>query len=181
MIRINLLPYREQQKKAHILRQLVVGVSVVALFSIILILLYFHVLGGVTVLEADVEAAHARLNALTKVTGNLQQFQSDKEILQKKIEIIRNLERDRDYSVHIMDEFASLISPKTEWLTGITKEGGTIRVQGLAANNPAIAQFMKRLETSPYIGIVDLVSSRQTTVSGVKLMEFVLLCTEERT
>jgi len=180
MIRINLLPYREQQKKAHILRQLVVGVSILALLSIILIFLHLHVRRGVSVLEADVEAAHARLNALTKVTGNLQQFQVDKEILQKKIGIIQNLERDRDYSVHVMDEFASRISPKTEWLTGITKQGGTIRIQGVAANNPAIAQFMKRLEESPYIGTVDLVSSRQTTVSGAKLMEFVLLCTEER-
>ncbi len=180
MIRINLLPYREEQKKANIQRQVIVGVTIVALFFIVVVVFHLDIGRDVALLDAEVKSASARLNALTGVTGNLERFQRDKETLQKKIGVIQNLERDRNDSVHIMDELASRISPQTEWLMTVTKKEGTIRIQGVASNNPAIAQFMKRLEASPYIETVDLVSSRQTTVSGAKLMEFVLLCTQKR-
>jgi len=65
---------------------------------------------------------------------------------------------------------------RQEWLTVVRKKDSVLSVKGLAVNNPAIAQFMKVLEGSPYIGMVDLISSRQITVSGIKMMEFELLC-----
>lgn len=180
MIRINLLPYREEKKKASAQRQMVIGVASLGLFFLLLILLYLHVNMGVAGLEVEVESARVRLNELTTVTGNLEKFKTDKETLERKIGIIKDLERGRDYSVHIMDELASRILPQSEWLTSITQKSGKLRVEGVAVNNPAIAQFMKRLEDSPYIGTVDLIASRQATVSGVRLMGFVLLCSAEK-
>lgn len=179
MIRINLLPYREE-KKTSIQRQAVTGVLALCLFVLLLITFHLHIRQGTTALNTEVDSARARLSALTGVTGHLEQFQQNKELLQKKIGIIQNLERDRNYSVHIMDELASRISPQREWLTSITKEGDTLRIEGVAIDNPAIAHFMKRLEESPYIGTVDLVSSKQRTIAGAKLMGFVLLCTAEK-
>ncbi len=180
MIRINLLPYREEQKKAGVQRQIVIGGISLGLFFLLLILLHLHASMGVAGLEAEIGSARARLNVLTKETGNLEEFKADKEILGKKIGIIKDLEGDRTYSVHIMDELASRISPQSEWLTSISKKGSELRVEGVAVSNPAIAQFMKRLEDSPYIGTVDLIASKQTTISGVKLMGFVLLCEAEK-
>ncbi|MDD5724428.1 MAG: PilN domain-containing protein [Syntrophales bacterium] len=180
MIRINLLPYREEKKKASAHRQIVIGGASLGLFFLLLILLHLHMSMGVAGLEAEVGAARVRLDALTKMTGDLEKFKADKETLEKKIGIIKDLEMDRTSSVHIMDELASRISPQTEWLTSITQTGNGLRVEGVAISNPAIAQFMKRLEDSPYIGTVDLVASKQTPISGVKLMGFVLLCSAEK-
>lgn len=180
MIRINLLPYREEKKKASAQRQMVIGAVSLALFLLLLTLFHLRISRGVAELEAEVEAARSRLTALTAVTGNLEKFKADKETLERKIGIIQDLEKDRGHAARIMDELASRISPQTEWLTGITKKGAKLRVEGVAVNNPAIAQFMRRLENSPYIGTVDLIASRQTTVSGVRLMGFVLLCSAEK-
>ena len=180
MIKINLLPHHEEKKKASIQRQIVVGLVSLGAFCLLLVLLHIHLGMGVARLEAEVTSARARLDALTAVTGDLEKLKADKTMLEKKIGIIRDLEKDRSYSVHIMDELASRISPQSEWLTRMAKKDHDLRVEGVAVNNSAIAQFMKRLEDSPYIGTVDLVASKQTTVSGVKLMEFVLLCTTEK-
>lgn len=179
MIRINLLPYREEKKKASAQRQIIIGVVSVSLLFFILILLHLRTSADVARLEGEVEAARARLSALSRVTGDLEQVKTDKETLEKKIRIIKDLERGRTDSVHIMDELASRISPQTEWLTGVTKKGSRLRVEGVAVDNPAVAQFMKRLEASPYIGTVDLIASKQATIAGAKLMEFVLLCAAE--
>jgi type IV pilus assembly protein PilN len=180
MIRINLLPFREEKKKATVQRHILAGAVSLGLFLLILIGFHLFMVMGVSKLEAEVESARARLTALTKVTGDLEKFKADKEILKKKIGIITDLERGRSDAVHLLDELASRISPRTEWLTGVARNGATLRVEGMAVNNPAIAQFMKRLEESPYIGTVDLIASKQTTVSGVKLMGFVLMCTTEK-
>ena len=180
MIKINLLPYHEEKKKAGTKRQLLIGLVSFGVFLLLVTFLQIYMVTSVARLETEVQSARARLDALTKVAGNLEKFKSDKEMLEKKIGIIEDLERDRSYPVHIMDELASRISPQSEWLTSVAKKDNNLRVEGVAVNNPAIAQFMKRLEDSPYIKTVDLISSKQTTVSRVKLMEFVLLCTAEK-
>lgn len=180
MIKINLLPYHEEEKRAGTKRQVFIGLVSLGVFLLLVTFLQTYVVMGGAKLETEVQSARARLDVLTKVAGDLEKFKSDKEMLEKKIGIIEDLERDRSYPVHIMDELASRISPQHEWLTSIAKKDNNLRVEGVAVNNPAIAQFMKRLENSPYIKTVDLISSKQATVSRVKLMEFVLLCTAEK-
>jgi len=176
MIRINLLPYREEQKKAGTRRLILVGLGFFGVFFLLAIFLHIYMVISVGKLQTEVKAARTQVNALKKVTGNLEKFKSDKRILEKKIGVIESLEKGRSYPVHLMDELASRISPRQEWLTVVRKKDSVLSVKGLAVNNPAIAQFMKVLEGSPYIGMVDLISSRQITVSGIKMMEFELLC-----
>ena len=180
MTRINLLPYREEKKKASAKRQLLIGLVSFGTFFLVIVSLHVYVIMGVAKLETKVKSARIQLDALTKVTGNLEKFKADKKILEKKIGVIKDLEKNKAYPVHIMDELASRISPDSEWLTSVTEKDTSLRVKGVAVNNPAIAQFMKRLEESPYIKTVDLISSKQTVISGVKLMGFVLLCTAEK-
>ena len=180
MTRINLLPYREEKKKASAKRQVLIGLVSFGILFLVIVSLHVYVIMGVAKLETKVKSARIQLDALTKVTGNLEKFKADKEILEKKIGVIKDLEKNRAYPVHIMDELASRISPQSEWLTSVAKKDNNLLLEGVAVNNPAIAQFMKRLEESPYIKTVDLISSKQAVISGVKLMGFVLLCTAEK-
>ncbi len=180
MIKINLLPYREEKKRAGTKRELFIWLFSFGGIILLIAVLHVYLCMGVARLETEVQSARVKLDALAKEAGNLEKFKSDKEMLEKKIGIITDLEKGRDYPVHIMDEIASRIFPQHEWLTAIAKKENNLRVEGIAVNNPAIAQFMKNLEESPYIRTVDLVSSKQTTISGAKLMEFVLLCTAEK-
>lgn len=180
MIKINLLPYREEKEKAGTKRQVFIGLVSFGVFLLLVISLHIYVVMSVAKLETNVQSARTQLDALTKVTGNLEKFKADKAILEKKIGVIKDLEKNRSYPVHIMDELASRISPQREWVTSLAQKDNNLRVEGVAVNNPAIAQFMKRLEDSPYIQTVDLISSKQTIISGVKLMGFVLLCTAEK-
>ncbi|HPQ43293.1 MAG TPA: PilN domain-containing protein [Syntrophales bacterium] len=179
MIKINLLPYREEKAKAGTKRQLIIGLLSFGAFLLVLIALHIFMIMDVEKLETEVQSARTRLDSLTKVTGDLEKFKADKALLEKKIGIIESLEKNRTFPVHIMDELASRISPQREWITSFAQKDTNLRVEGIAVNNPAIAQFMKELEDSPYIQTVDLISSKQTIISGVKLMGFVLLCTAE--
>ena len=174
MIRINLLPYREEKRKADIKRQVVVIASVFLLFFIIVISLQLFMTLSVKRLEAEVKSGEERLAILTRITGDLDKFKKDKEILEKKIAIIENLEQGRSLPVHILDEFTERIPVGKVWLVTIRKSTDGLLVEGVAIDNPAIALFMMQLEKSSYFENVDLISSEQTSVSNVKLMTFTL-------
>ncbi len=179
MVKINLLPYREEKEKANAKRQIVVALTCSGIFFFFIISIHIYISMGMGRLETEVASSRARLTELTSITGNLDEFKLDKERLERKIGIIESLEKGRDYSVHIVDEIASRISPKKEWLTSLNKSEGGLRIEGIALDNPAIAKLMQDLEASPYIGTVDLIASKQITISGVKVKAFNMLCSME--
>ena len=143
MIRVNLLPYWEEKKKANIKRQiLIASVSFASLF-VIIVSIHLYMITSIGTLEDKVGDARLRLKQLTKITGDINKFKRDKEIVQKKLKIITDLEQNRMDPVYLMDTFASK-TPKGEiWLTALVETGEKLRVEGVALNNPAIAQFMK--------------------------------------
>ncbi len=60
------------------------------------------------------------------------------------------------------------------WLERLVQSANSMTLSGVAMNNESIAEFMRNLESSPYIikGTVNLTHSRQTLISNMKLREF---------
>lgn len=180
MIKINLLPYREERKKADTQRQIVVATGVCLIFFLIAALFQFVVTLSIGSYERDVKASEQQLAILVKITGDIDKFKKDKETLEKKIAVIDNLEIGRTLPVHILEELSANVPVGKVWIMAFKKIEDKITIEGVALDNPAIAQFMRQLEQSSYLESVDLISSEQTTISDVKLMNFTLSCVVER-
>jgi Tfp pilus assembly protein PilN len=88
MIRINLLPYREMRRKAEIRRQITVVVSSVLIFFFIIGSLQLYMSLSIRNLEREVKAAEEKLKVLVALTGDIDKFRQDKELMEKKIAII---------------------------------------------------------------------------------------------
>ncbi len=177
MIKINLLPYKEERKKAAIVQQIVVLSASLIIFILIIGTTHFYMTMTLNRLETDVESAQTKLEKLSKITGDLEKFKKDKALVEKKIAIIQSLEKERSGPVRLLDDFATRIPKGRIWLITIEKVGANLVVEGMAKDNPTIALFMKKLEESPHIRTVDLVSSKQEPIADVKLMHFKLSCT----
>jgi hypothetical protein len=52
----------------------------------------------------------------------------------------------------------------------------SLSLEGKARNTITVAVFMKSLESLPFISSVDLVSSKQEELSGLKIQTFKLNC-----
>jgi type IV pilus assembly protein PilN len=180
MIRVNLLPYWEEKKKADIKRQIIIASVAFAALFVIIASVHMYMVTSVNSLKDKVEEAQLRLQQLTKITGDIDKFKKDKDVVQKKLKIITDLEQSRMYPVHLMDTFAADVPEGRIWLTSLQETGSILMVEGVALNNPAIAEFMKILETSGTIRSVDLVSAKQVIISDVKLTSFVLSCRLKR-
>lgn len=180
MIRINLLPYREREKKEDITRQIVIIVITLAVFLLVIGSLQLYLSISVSNLEKNIKLQEERLVDLTKTIGDIEQYKLNKSTLERKLAIINNLEENRLAPVMMLDELSMLIPVKDVWLDKIAEKGSEITLEGMARNNIEVAHFMKNLSGANFVKTVDLLSTREREVSGMKLQQFVISCVKKR-
>jgi type IV pilus assembly protein PilN len=176
MIRINLLPYHEIERKETQSRQIFILAGSFLLYLLILAAVQISLWGSISGIEQDLKTKEARLVVLNTIIGEVDQFKKEKLILEKKLSIINDLEKNRTYPVRMLADIASQVPVKDVWLDRLTQNAGSLLIEGKGRDNFAIVRFMKNLEGSMYIKSVDLVSSKQSEISGIKLQQFNLSC-----
>ncbi|HOF05423.1 MAG TPA: PilN domain-containing protein [Syntrophales bacterium] len=176
MIRINLLPYHEKAKKESQAKQIIIIAGSLIIFLLIVGAVHFWITVSVSSLEKEVKAKEERIVVLKKIIGEVEQIRNEKRVLERKLGVIQNLEKSRDYPVRLFADVASQVPTKDVWLEKLTQSGQSLAVEGRARDNFAVVRFIKNMEVSMYIQSVELVSSKQTEVSGMKLQQFVLSC-----
>lgn len=174
MIQINLLP-RHAKKRRISVRQIFLGY----LASIALVLIIIGIVWLLQKREIDGLRAH-----LARVEGEVRQYAKyeamhkevtqKKQLIDKKREIIMSLQRDRDTLMRLMALISAEIPPEKIWLERLTQSANSMTLNGVALSNESIAEFMRNLESSPYVvkGTVNLTHSRQTLIAAKKLREF---------
>lgn len=180
MIKINLLPYREKEKKENLQRQIIILSGTLVLFFLIVVAVQLYFSMSISGLETKIQEAETRLVALNKKVGDLEGFKRDKREIEQKLKVIGSLEGNRLFPVRMFDEINRLIPAADIWLEKVSETGQELRVEGMARDNGTVARFMKSLETAGFIQSVDLVVSREKEISGAKLQQFILTCAIKR-
>lgn len=147
MAYINLLPWREEALKA---KQkdffiILVAAGVFAFALVFSVNLYF---------QARVDGQLAR-NAFLKNEIQLLDIQiaeiktlNDKKAeLQKRIDVVEQLQRSRNVGTQVLDEIATII-PNGIYITQIDKKGNTIQITGKSESNNHLANMIRAIELS---------------------------------
>ncbi len=176
MIKINLLPYREKEKKENIARQVsIIGGSFIILI-LLLMFIQFKLYSSVINLEGQVKESEAKLVDLNKKIGDLDKFKQYKNELEQKLGVIKTLEENRLAPVKMLDDIASMVPSKNIWLVKITQKDDQLTIEGVGKDNIVVADFMKTVEKFEPIKSVDLGSSKKTEISGITLQQFNFSC-----
>jgi type IV pilus assembly protein PilN len=177
IVRINLLPHREQKRQAR-QRQFVslaASLSVLALAVIALV----HV-----VLVTRIENQQSR-NALlkteiVKLDEQIKEIDRLREQIQAVIarkQIVETLQANRSEAVHLIDQLVRQL-PDGVYLTSIKQVGPKVQLVGYAQSNARVSTLMRNVESSPWIGQPELVEIRLVpapgSTSGQKLSQFTL-------
>ncbi len=110
---------------------------------------------------------------LQDVATLLVQIEEQKNLLERKINLINSLTSHQHVAVNIMDEL-SLNIPDWVWLVEASYDRDEIRLKGKALSNTLIADYIFSLENSPSFANVNLISSTQQRTGGDEYMEFSL-------
>jgi len=169
MIRINLV--RGKRKKR---REINVDFAYLIVPALVLAgTFYFHttVTGKIDRLNADIQKANADIERLKREIGEVEKFKVRKAELQKKVDIISNLQAGRVGPVRYFEAISAAI-PEKCWIDQLTIQSDKVTLSGVALNNHTIANFMTALGQSGRFRDVVLGSAERTTVMSTKLVKF---------
>src|SRR5687767_10138134 len=171
MPRINLLPWRDEERKERKLKFMVAlgGAAVAACLTVFV---------GYLLMDSMVsaqEARNARLAAeiaiLDKQIEKINSLEAEKRRFIARMEVIEKLQRSRPEIVHIFDEIAKQI-PDGVYLTAITQTGTRLKFEGVAQSSTRVSNFMRNIEASSYLKNPDLelVETKKDNVVGASFV-----------
>lgn len=177
MIQVNLLPVRRRKKKENV-RQLV-SIYFLCVFLALSIMGYMwnSQRGQIESIERRLSQLQQEVAQYAKYEVMLKDLKNKKDIVDKKIVIIRDLQRDRDTVPRMLALISAELPADKMWFEKFALTSNGITLDGVALSNEAIAEFMRNLESSPYVekGSVNLTHSRQVLMSDMKLREFQMM------
>jgi Tfp pilus assembly protein PilN len=115
----------------------------------------------------------ARLEQLKTEVDN---FEKQKAVLQQRINVIEDLQRNRTGGQELMEAIASTVSrTDTLWLTSVERKGDNLTIVGSAGSINAIANYITQLKRSGYFQSVEIKESHQDDSNkGVQIFVFSL-------
>jgi type IV pilus assembly protein PilN len=177
MIKINLLPVREERRRLGARQQLILFALVVVLVAIGLFYWHQATAGQIEQKKSEIAQMDADIARLSKVVAEVEKFKRDKKTLEGKLDVIGKLQKDRKIAVHYLDELSRAL-PERVWIEYYDEAGGVITVRGKAVNPDDVPAFMRNLSASPYFSDVELDVTTQTEVlvgkDTVKVSDFTI-------
>jgi type IV pilus assembly protein PilN len=156
MIRINLLPFRLARKRENIRQQ----VSIFLLSMILLIVgLTWYTLGidrRIEKKQNELERIDAEISVYRKKANQVTEIQKRLKILEDKLKIIESLQSRRDEQLRLLEDLQARIVSGKMWIESVQADEKSVKLTGIAFDNPTIADFMKQLESSDLFREVDL-------------------------
>ncbi|MFO0594179.1 MAG: PilN domain-containing protein [Myxococcaceae bacterium] len=145
MIRINLLPVRQVQKR-EAGRQFIVmmvGALIIAVAGNAYGFIWLD--GKREVAQRRLDDTTARIAQLDKVIGEVKDLDKRKEEVEKKLAELEKLLTERKGPVKMLDALQSAI-PKKAWISAFTEKGGAASMSGAAESYDDVSEFMRALK-----------------------------------
>ncbi|MBZ5661308.1 MAG: PilN domain-containing protein [Acidobacteriia bacterium] len=99
---------------------------------------------------------------LEQLKVQVENFEKQKAILQQRISVIEQLQRNRTGGQELLDAIANTVSrTDTLWLTSVDRKGDALTINGSAGSINAVANYITQLKRSGYFQNVEIKESHQ--------------------
>lgn len=146
MIRINLLPVRQVQKREQGRQYLVVlaGITVMALIGNGY--WYYWMEEKRAAAQRRLDDTNSRIAQLEKVIGEVTNLNKRKKEVEEKLAVLDKLRKQRAGPVKLLDALATAM-PKKVWVTEFDEKGGAVKMQGNAESFEDVSELMRGLNS----------------------------------
>ena len=158
MAHVNLLPWRAERRKlrerefyGQLGGAFVAGLGFVLLWAIWMSARIDNQNDRNAILQGEIKQLDVKID-------KIKDLEKVREHLLARKQIIEQLQSDRSKMVHLFDELVKTI-PSSVRLTSLKQAGDTMSLDGVAQSNASVAEYMRNIEVSPWMGHVDLRST----------------------
>ena len=150
MPRINLLPWREDERKERkIAFTVALGVSTLAA-AVVTFGVYLMFGSMIDGQERRNEQLRAEIKKLDQQIEEINNLETAKQKFIARMEIIEKLQRSRPEIVHVFDEIVRTL-PDGVYLTGVKQTDKKFKFEGVAQSSTRVSSFMRNIDGSDWL------------------------------
>lgn len=165
MIRINLLPHREEKRKAR-RQQFYAFLGLVTTAAVVIWFLGFTAINRyITVQESKNAFIEKEINDLKKQIEEISKLKEETDALLKRKQVIETLQGSRAETVHLFDELIRRV-PDGVRISTFTQNGAQFEMTGESVSEARVSTLMRNLEESPMFQQVTPLEIRAATASN---------------
>ena len=174
MIRVNLLPHREEKRKRR-QQQVLVLAGIAATFAVLVAAAVWVFLDRqVDQQQQNVAYMKAEIAKLDTQIEEIRKIREETASLLAKKQVVEGLQSNRSEPVQLLDQLLRQL-PEGVYLKAVKQTGPKVNVSGYAQSNARVSTLMRNLGASPYLENPELVEIRAVPnpdKSGSRVNEF---------
>jgi type IV pilus assembly protein PilN len=177
MPRINLLPWREAERKR---KRQEFGVGAVAALvgaALVYFVVNWQMQSAIDDQMARNNYLNEQISELDKQIAEILDLEEQKKSLQARITVIEQLELSRPEIVHVFDQLVRT-TPDGVYLTSVKQTNRKIELKGIAQSSTRVASYMRNIDSSEWLKdpALQILETKGSTDAG---SQFTLNATQE--
>jgi Tfp pilus assembly protein PilN len=168
MIRINLLGQaRPKATKTTVPLEATIQVIfllvAIGLAGVVLGITYYQQKRELDTTNAKIASLRAEKATLQAIKADVDRFESQKAVLQQRINVIETLQKNRSGGQELLQMVANtVVRVDSLWLTNLERKGDNLDIKGQAGSINAVANFITQLKRSGYFSNVEIKDAQET-------------------
>ncbi len=171
--RINLLPHREERRKAARKHFAVVAAMTAVLGGAIVLLVHGFYAAKVNEQVSRNEFLKKETEKLDKDIEEIKKLKDEIAALLSRKQVIETLQADRAQTVYLLDQLVRQL-PEGVYLRSITQKGPRVTLIGYAQSNARVSTLMRNIEASQWLEAPKLNEIKATNINNKRVSEFIL-------
>lgn len=173
MIRINLLPHREEKRKAR-RQQFYALTGLTLMLGGLIVALGNGIISGYVSAQDEKNAfLKTEIAALDKSIDEIKRLREQTDALLQRKRVIESLQGNRSEAVGLFNELAKNV-PEGVYIKKVSQQANKINLVGYAQSNARVSSLMRNLESSPLLERPTLIEIKGATVDKRRMNEFSL-------
>lgn len=155
---INLLPWRDMQRKEQDRQLLSIGIFAWMLMGLVVFYAHLHVSGLIEAQNERNKYLDTEIAKLNKVIKEISNIKKKRKALVERMNVIYKLQADRTRMVHVLDELAQTL-PEGVYYKSLKQQGNKLSLTGIAQSNARVSTLMRNFAGStwfvnPHLSVV---------------------------
>lgn len=169
MAHINLLPWREEERKRKKKEFFTILGGTAILMAVIGLATHVYMAGLIDYQESRNRYLDSEIRQVEAKIKEISDLEKQKEQLIARMRVIERLQSNRPEVVHMFDELVRLV-PEGLYIQDLTQKGRELTIKGQTQSNARVSAFMRALEESAWFETpaLNVISGQKAAGQGLR-------------
>jgi len=173
MIRLNLLPHREQKRQARKKQFISLSISLAILGLAVVALVHVILTNRIDNQNSRNQLLKTEIAKLDEQIKEIDRLREQTQALLARKQIVETLQTNRTEAVHLIDQIVRQM-PDGIYLRAVKQTDNRVTLIGYAQSNARVSTLMRNIESSPWLERPALVEIKAVQLPGGRANEFTL-------